>query len=369
MTSRQRLLSALRCQEPDRVPVHVWGVPAWNQEWVDSRDPSYGPVIEAVAEYGDYLEIWGVPAGGLLTQDFDWRLVEEREVDANWTDRVSVLDTPRGPLRSVYRLSRRGLPGMQQEYPVKTPEDVERVLSLPYIPPRPDCTRFFEMQRQIGERGLVMVGLLNPIYLVQLLLGSERLAWWSVERRDLILLLLETFTQRMEDLVRYLLGQGVGPVFHLTGAELAVPPLHSPADFRAFLVDFEPRFLRPVQEAGGLWHVHCHGSVRRVLDGFLDLGINCLHPVEAPPTGDTPLAEAKQKLRGRICIDGNIQHDDIWRLPEDRFRALVREVLEIAAPGGGFILDVTASPYEPALSPQAARNYVALVDEGARWGR
>ena len=103
-----------------------------------------------------------------------------------------------------------------------------------------------------------------------------------------------------------------------------------------------------------------------MLDGFLALGVNCLHPVEAPPTGDTPLAEAKARLRGRLCIEGNIQYDHLCRRPTREFVRLVQGVIETAAPGGGFILSVTASPYHTVLPEQAAQNYVALLETGAR---
>ena len=40
MTSRQRLLAAMRREQPDRVPIHVRGVPARTAEWVRTRPPS-----------------------------------------------------------------------------------------------------------------------------------------------------------------------------------------------------------------------------------------------------------------------------------------------------------------------------------------
>ena len=54
---------------------------------------------------------------------------------------------------------------MVREFYVKTEEDVERLLSVPYVPPRPPVSGFFELDRKVGERGIVLVSfawLLRP---------------------------------------------------------------------------------------------------------------------------------------------------------------------------------------------------------------
>ena len=63
-TARQRLLTAMRREQPDRVPIHVRGVPAWNPKWVDSRHESYTPLIQAVRKvrYGGVVgsQLWSI---------------------------------------------------------------------------------------------------------------------------------------------------------------------------------------------------------------------------------------------------------------------------------------------------------------------
>jgi hypothetical protein len=368
MTSRERMLTALRCQEPDRLPIYVWGVPAWNEEWVAACDASYKPVIEITAQYGDYQWGWGPDVNGFITASTDFTTSGASRDEQDWVLHITTLHTPEGDLTSSFRSSKRGIPGMQGEFYVKEPEDAAKILSIPYVAPQPDCSGFFATERQLGDRGLLVTSLNNPLGYVYGLMGSEMIALWSVLHRDLLLELIEHFTQRMEDLLRYLLAQGVGPVFMVYGDEYASPPLHGPRDFQALCADFEKRLTKLVHDAGGLWFVHCHGPVGDILEQFVDFGTDGLHPIEPPPMGNVTLAEAKRRLRGRICIEGNIQIGDIYAAPTGQIERQVREAIEVAAPGGGFILSTTASPHTTVLKEQTVRNYVAFVETAVKYG-
>ena len=62
MTSKERVLKALRLERPDRVPVDLWINPL-EDYWV-TRDPSYAEVVRWVREKGDgsltILGKWGL---------------------------------------------------------------------------------------------------------------------------------------------------------------------------------------------------------------------------------------------------------------------------------------------------------------------
>ncbi len=369
MTSQQRLLAAIRCGEPDRVPLNLMGVPAWDEEWVAAQDESYRPVIQLTLEHGDFFPNWYPQYGLLLTASEDFRRTSETtetderlEVRERW-------DTPAGPLFCAHTHDKRGQVGMRTEYPVKTLDNLDRALSVPYVPEQPDCMRHFDMQRRLGDRGVVYVCMSDAIHFLQMPTGSETLALWSVLHRERVLEAVEVFTRRVEDLVSYLLGQGMGPVFGWIGAELAVPPLLSPADFREFVTPFDARPHRLVYQAGGLVHCHCHSKVGSVLEEFAAMGANCLNPLEAPPMGDVTLAEAKRRIGDRVCLEGNVQFGDMLRAPEREIARQVRECLEIAAPGGGFILTQTSIPHMKVMEEQTVRNYVTFIETAVRWGR
>jgi hypothetical protein len=361
MTSRERLLAAMHLEEVDRVPIHMRGVHVWNPQWLESRHESYRPVIEAVQEHCDLVAFWG-PGGGLLfTASSELRFETEVLPGDDWDERITTMHTPRGTLTSRHLSSNRGLPGLQTEFYVKTLDDVDKVLSVPYEPPQPDVRPFVELTASMGERGVVMCSLVDPITPVHGLMGSELLAIWSRQERGIIGNLVGMFAERIADLVKHLLKQHVGPVFASLGQEFAIPPLMSPRDFTDFCTIPEAPIGEMIHDAGCLLHVHCHGAMDAVLEDFITIGANCLHPIEAPPMGDLTLAEAKRRVGGHICLEGNIQIGDVYAAPTEVIVEQTRAAIRDAGPTG-FILCPTASPHTEVLPDQAVRNYTAIIE-------
>ncbi|MEI6502797.1 MAG: hypothetical protein WCP21_17445, partial [Armatimonadota bacterium] len=107
MNSRERLLAAYRLQPVDRVPLRVWGVRCWDPVWVASKDDSFGPVIEATREYGDFVDTWGLGHGNFGSaaplEAEAW--TEDRP---DWVAHYRLLHTPGGPLRTMSLVSRTG---------------------------------------------------------------------------------------------------------------------------------------------------------------------------------------------------------------------------------------------------------------------
>ncbi len=367
MTGRERLLAAMQCAQPDRVPIVVRGVQPWDEAWVASRHPSYHPVIEAVARNCDWQAFWPasckwqtahpVPEKHELREEADWTLVTTHHI------------TPAGELISRHRISKRGLPGLVIEYPVKSLADVECVLSVPYQPHYPKLDGLRALQSKIADRGVVIISFHAPIAFVHDLLGSELLALWSVERPDLIDALVSEFARRTADTLAYLLERDAADAYGFLGEEYLAPPLAGPEHFRRWVTEPERRLASMVRSAGKLVWMHCHGRLSTILEEFTQIGINCLHPVEGPPLGDVTLAEAKRRIGSSVCLEGNIQIGEIYSAPPGRIRQLVRQAIEQAAAGGGFILCPTASPHTQVLPESAVANYLEFVAAGLEFGR
>jgi uroporphyrinogen-III decarboxylase len=284
---------------------------------------------------------------------------------ADWNETVTTMHTPQGPLTARHLSSNRGLPGMTTGFYVKTLDDLERALSVPYEPVRPVVERFFEVDRQMGEWGIVSCELSNPLAGAHALMGSERLAIWSRTERRAIRNLVGVLRDRLLELVKDLLAAGVGPVFGSAGQEYAVPPLMSPADFREFCTLMEAPIGEAIHEAGGLLRVHCHGAMSDVLEDFVTIGCNCLHPIEPPPMGDMELAEAKRRVGHRICLEGNLQIGDLYAAPTEEVVAKTRAAIREGGPRG-FILCPTASAHTEVLSDRTVANYLAMIETATR---
>ena len=374
MTSRQRLLAAIRHQPVDRVPIFIRGVPVCREDWVKGRHPSYKPVIDAVREKTDVTHIVGVDTGMFLGKRDVVEVTNRTEPSKRegFLEDVSVIHTPKGDLTSRHYRSTRGLPGMEAEHYVKTPADLEKFFSIPYKPFHPDTSHVQKEIDRVGESALVHVnGGTEPISLAYTLLGSELLAMWSVEERKLVRDILDEGQRRVQEHVRFLLANCSAEVIAFSGHELGLPPLLRARDFEEFVTEYERPTYAIVHEAGRLIHVHSHGKLGKFLESFVTMGIDVTHPVEGPPMGDITVAEARRRVGTKLCIEGNIQIGDVYTLPTDQIRALVRRTIDEARSAGGpggFILCPTASPFTPELDPLVVANYLALIDTAREYG-
>jgi uroporphyrinogen-III decarboxylase len=193
-------------------------------------------------------------------------------------------------------------------------------------------------------------------------------ALWSISNREGLFRLLDVFARRSELFIKALLEENVGPVFSTLGMEQAVPPWLRESDFDEFVTHYDERLWSLIRNEDGLLHVHCHGNLKKTAEKFINMGANCLHPVESPPMGDLELREAKKIFAGKICIEGNIQTDDIYREDEEGIRELVKEAISDAGAGGGFVLCPTASPIPPIIEDKVLQNYLALIEAGLDYG-
>ncbi|NLT41505.1 MAG: hypothetical protein GXX93_02415 [Anaerolineae bacterium] len=126
---------------------------------------------------------------------------------------------------------------------------------------------------------------------------------------------------------------------------------------------------KPIKQAGGLIWLHSHGKMSPVIEGFMEMGVDCLNPIEPPPMGDMTLRQAREVVGNRMCLEGNLEADDMFRAPAERIRRLVAEAIEDAR-GGGLILCPTSGFMEwPIATPRQVENYLTYIEAGLEYGK
>jgi hypothetical protein len=353
MTRRERLERCYRGQEVDRPGVYSrTGFPA--------DDPTYDRLKQLLLEHTERKTGW---SSATLDEPYDTDVALE-PVSADWDRRTTVLHTPAGDLTATYLVSRSGQPGLHETFLVDGPEAAEAYLSLPLPKVRGDVYGFFTADAEIGDAGFAEVNLgFNPGGFVAELCGSETFALLSVTHRDLLHRLCARQQQLLMNRIEYLLARGVGPYFSILGQEYIVPPLHGPADFDDFNVRYDRPLIDRIHDAGGRVHVHSHGSIQRVFDGFLAMGADVLHPFEPPPMGDITAREAKQRARGRLCLEGNLQIHRLYDATPEQIRAEVETLIDDAFDDGrGLIVSASASPYIRGAGEVCYPQYEAMVE-------
>jgi uroporphyrinogen-III decarboxylase len=258
---------------------------------------------------------------------------------------------------------------LHETFLLKDSADAEKYLSLPMPTTEGSTEAFFEADQKLGERGIVDVSLGgNPGGTVAELFGSENFAMISATERDIIHALCERRRDEILLLAKYLLSKGVGPYFSMSGEEYIVPPLHGPKDFADFNVRYDEPIIAVIHEMQGRIHIHCHGSVKKVLPGFIAMGTDVLHPIEPPPMGDITAREAKGLARGRLTLEGNIQIAHMYEHAPEQISAEAEALIADAFDDrSGLIVSPTASPYIHGAGEKCLPQYKAMLDAVANW--
>jgi len=363
MTSRERLKRAFKCQETDRMPVRLWGVDPFTRR----EDATWQPLYDLCEQWGlDYIR------NGPVKMNYEGEAVPSHSEtrDGPRPDIIeteTVIETPAGPLTALFHRNRDGSPGYTAKHYLETVEDARRWLSIPVRKGTLDPEPFREFAARSGDGGLQMIGIGEAMYSIQALMGSEVFGFWLIEERDLLHEMVDRAYAGIEEIVKQALAADLGDAFGWVGPELCIPPLASPAHFREYCFDYDKRLIDMMHEAGKLVWVHCHGDMNPVLEGFIEMGVDCLNPIEPPPIGKLTLAEAKQRCGGRMCLDGGIQNGDFQLLTPAQMVRRVEEVVAQGKPGYGFILCPTSDPGTwPTLSDRIIENHVAFVETAMR---
>lgn len=345
MTSRERLLCAIELGTPDRVPVTPWGfgrVPedsALGQRLLHECDPFIGV---------------GVGGG-------DWFLgtAVRMRTEERGREVYSVLETPRGELYARYQ--RTDVTGAQVEFFCKTADDVEKLLSCPYEPPRVDIRPFIDRKDQIGEEGLVGVGISNPGGIPARFLSPADYSLLWIDNREIFLELVRVAAERCYAWVEECCRQGVD-CFRIIGGEFASTQL-GPEGFRQTMVEFDRPLVEIMHEHGALAHYHNHGPMDQFLEMIADIGIDSLDPLEGPPWGDTTLAECKRRIGDRVCLVGNLDDMEIIdKVDGETIERLAEECILAAGPDGYCLGGTTSGTF----TEHAAENFLRMVEVSKR---
>lgn len=360
MKPRERLRRAYFHEEMDRPGVYSrTGFPA--------GDPTYDRVKAYLRAHSELK----VSLSGRQFQTPYETHTHTEPYSADFERHVTTLSTPRGDLTATRLVSLHGKPGMQETHFISSEQDALAYLSLPLPKYEGDVRPFFEADASMGDLGIVDVTLgLNPAGHVASICGSETFAVLSITERDLLHALCEREMRIILQTVQFLVDAGVGPYFSILGEEYVVPPLHGPADFCDFNVRYDKPILDAIHNAGDRVHVHCHGPIRKVFKGFLDMGADVLHPFEGPPMGDLTPREAADMTGAALCLEGNIQINRMYEAtPAEIYEETCALIDDVFHRGTPLIVSPTASPYIRGAGEAAFPQYKAMVDAVVAWGR
>ena len=363
VNSRERLLNTLAQRPVDRVPISTYEMVPWNANAWENRQPAYRALMQFVREKTDCFYMTGFPA----------RNRAEATTVTEWSEgdklvRRTVVHTPRGDLTARQYT----IPGINTVWRIerllKSDDDIERFLALPRDLEPPDTSGFSAIQQRLGDSGIPLIDVADPICIVAELFEFGEFMLRAFTEPEQIVALLEHVAPSVYTNLDVLLARGVGPVFRIIGAEYVTPPYLPPGLFERLVVGYTRPMITRIHAHGAYARLHCHGRLRQVLPMIMEMGVDALDPVEAPPSGDITLAEVKHICGDRVCLMGNIQLRDLETLSADDMRTATALTMTEGKPGGGFVIMPTAAPINADLSPITERNYRIFIETALELG-
>ena len=346
MTPRERLLRALACREPDRVPF-----------------------LESYVEEPVALALLGKTGRDCIKQDVR---IEKGPVDIG-------MRPPSGPGYEALEIVRHlGLDaiGMSFYLPnfgirrevggrsmviggeISSPGDVARIR----LPDPDDPSLYAPLERFIAKHRTSGLALFCRVPLgsdpVVLGMGFEQFAYALHDQPLMVEALFDLYTAWYAKAMDHLCALDLD--FIWSGEDIAYKsgPYLSPDMFRKL---FMPYYRRVADRIGKPWIFHSDGNLMPILDDLLQLGMSGLHPIEPGPMD---LGALKRRYGKRLCLCGNISVDTLSQgKPEDVDR-LVKEAIAVAGLGGGYIAG-SSNSITAYCKPENAR---AMRDAIMRYG-
>lgn len=365
MTSRERLLRCIKRKPIDRVPISVYELCGFDSDSWAYQEPSYARIMEFIREKTDCILMVDP-----VLNDSQTEYITQSHREGKTVFGDTVWHTPAGDFFQKSRVDDVIKTTWTLEHFVKSTDDVERLLSFDWQPLSVDMTSFYVKQRQLGENGIMMMTLTDPVCEAASLMGMEDFLITALTEQDLMTRFLDMLFERQLHTLRQIVKHDVTDVmFRICGPEYCTPPYMPPELFTKYVTGYVKVYCELINQAGGISRVHSHGKVKQVLDDIVETGAMCVDPLEAPPDGDITLAEVKKQYGDKLILFGNMQLKDLEVKTADQIRQLTREVLDSAAGGGGFVLLPTATPINIPLSRLTENNIITMVETALEYGQ
>jgi uroporphyrinogen-III decarboxylase len=366
LSSRERLIRLFNGKDIDRVPIWLLAPYHSLEYYADIYNlDCYKSIVEYIDKYCDTFDRRVFNSGFCYNTHSEIKhdkYVEEVNGDVIEKETVHYRDI------SFTKFISRGKSGTKIKAFIDEIDDLEKILSLPYTPPQPEVSKFFLEQKELGDNGLMMVDIGDPLQPLYHLASAENFSIWTLTDFDKITAFTDEMYKRVINFYKYLLEKNVGDVFFIVGAEFAGPPLVSPTKFNELSARYIMGIVDLIREYGKKSIVHYHGNLYKVLEGMKEINPDGLHTIEAPPIGDCTISQARRVLGKDMVLIGNIQYDDLVRKSKEEIEFMVKQTIE-EGKSGRFILSPTAGPYETYIDERTIQNYLTFIEAGVRYGK
>ena len=221
------------------------------------------------------------------------------------------------------------------DYPIKNRDDLKKYIAPdPALPGRDsEIKKAIEME---NDNIAILGGVGGPLSTAWLLLGFEKICYSMYEDPELITEVLKISNEYYKEAARLSVEAGCVGMWISEDLGDSTSGFFSNEDFRSLFLPYLNELVDYIHGLGVPVLLHSCGNITAYLDDLAQTKIAAIHPLQR--TAGMDLKYVKEKYGDRFCIIGNI--DSSKTLPFGSVEVVVAEVkeaIDIAAPGGGYI--------------------------------
>lgn len=308
MTSRERVLAALRGEEPDRVP---------RCELAIDR---------ALAQR---LMGWGEPETQAANLEANPYRVEEAKAIAAFLKLDNITCVLRAP---VYAHKIPGQDGrlFYGDGMIRTEAD----LPLLRLPDPCSDALYAEAEAFVRQKGEYAAWFVTRIGIFPTILsmGLENFSVALYENRSFVEQVLDRYCDWMVAVAERICRLDFDVFVSTDDMAFNSAPFFSPEVFRGLVL---PRYRRVAEKITIPWIIHSDGNILPFLDDLMELGIVGIHPIEK---GAMDIRDLKRRYGRRLCLLGNVDLNILGLGTLQEVETEVHELIRDVGPGGGYIV-------------------------------
>jgi len=322
MKRRERFWAAVKNQQPDRVPMFDFLFQKPIYQDLIGREPDGYNARDAIecALALNHDGVW-LPFGGF--NGFQPQYLDEDTYIDEWG--------------TTFRTNESAWPiDAPIDYPIKSRQDLQR-----YNPPDPTLpgrTRELDIARELETDDLAITGgVTGPFTTCWMLMGYEQIALHLYDDPEVLTEIFRISNEYNKEAARLSVGAGAEGMWISDDLGDSSRGFMRLNHFREYYLPYLHELVDYVDSLGVPVLLHCCGNFRDYVADLADTKISSVHPLQR--TAGWDLCWFKETWGHRFAIIGNIDSSRTlpFGSPEDVI-AETREAIDIAAPGGGYVL-------------------------------
>jgi len=371
MTPRERILTAMKREIPDRVPVMC--------------QFSFGFMNQQLKNSGiTPMEFWldaGQYARGLMILrerfNFDGILVSVHGHFENWKDKIRKLDSSDGI--EVATFDNRTEKYVDDDLPVGnyfeqaerdifTADPSEIPAELDFINASKDCYSYIDtadpyrvfsiLEKELKGEYSIHAEVSSPLdYLLDYLDYENALMAMAMDPEK-VKLILEKFTTGVTKMA-----EGLAENCDIDAIKISSPfagsDFISPEYYREFELPYLKRISDAIKGKGKHVYVHTCGHINDRLEIIKEAGLSGIECLDPPPIGDVELEDAFKRIGDTMFIKGNIDSvNTLLNGTVDLVKKDIQKRIETGMSNRGFILSTACS-----IAPKVPEERIRMLSD------